>query len=65
VTASENSQEQQLPEKEEFLTPSETHLPGSRIDFVFVDVVREPEIINLISFQQKTKTKKHGICEIR
>jgi len=60
VTASENSQEQQLPEKEEFFDAVRRHIcQALGFDFVFVDVVREPEIINLISFSAKTKTKKH------
>ncbi|RTL42511.1 MAG: diguanylate cyclase [Candidatus Melainabacteria bacterium] len=51
MTASKNSQEQVLPEKEEFFDAIRRHIcQALGFDFVFVDYVREPEIINLISF---------------
>ncbi|MBI2810554.1 MAG: hypothetical protein HYX67_06990 [Candidatus Melainabacteria bacterium] len=59
MTASENSQEQQLPEKEEFFDAVRRHIcQALGFDFVFVDVVREPEIVNLISFSAEDDDKE-------
>lgn len=59
MTASENSLEQQLPEKEEFFDAVRRHIcQALGFDFVFVDVVREPEIVNLISFSAEDEDKE-------
>lgn len=59
MTASENSQEQKLPEKEEFFDAIRRHIcQALGFDFVFVDYVREPEIVNLISFSAEDDDKE-------
>ncbi|HEY9731388.1 MAG TPA: diguanylate cyclase [Drouetiella sp.] len=59
MTASENSQEQLLPEKEEFFDAIRRHIcQALGFDFVFVDFVREPEIVNLISFSAEDDDKE-------
>jgi diguanylate cyclase (GGDEF)-like protein/putative nucleotidyltransferase with HDIG domain len=59
VTASKNSQEQLLPEKEEFFDAIRRHIcQALGFDFVFVDFVREPELVNLISFSAEDEDKE-------
>ncbi len=59
MTASKNSQEQLLPEKEEFFDAIRRHIcQALGFDFVFVDFVREPELVNLISFSAEDEDKE-------
>ncbi len=59
MTATENSQEQELPEKEEFFDAVRRHIcQALGFDFVFVDLVRDPEIVNLISFSAEDEDKE-------
>lgn len=59
VTALENSQQQQLPEKEGFLDAVRRHIcQALGFDFVFVDQARGHEILNLISFSAEDEDKE-------